>query len=129
MAKFAPILLRAYMAFRNPKYFLILLVAYIGASLFAHMNIGYDADFGLTNLILSIEASTASAVLMMVAERTATLQEQMSITQREQITALLQHSLEQRELMGQQLKIMTEIRASDQALLEFIKGLAQNGSA
>jgi uncharacterized membrane protein len=128
MAKFAPYLLRAYMAFRNPKYFLILLVFYISGSVFAHLNLAYDSDWGMTNLILSIEASTASAVLMMVAERTASLQEEMSRVQREQLAAILQHSIEQRQLMQQQLFILTQIRESDQALLNFIKG-TRNGSA
>lgn len=70
-------LFRLYVAARNPKYFLWLLAAYITASLYAHARLGYDGDFGLTNLILSIEASSAGAVLMVVADASAELCERM----------------------------------------------------
>lgn len=121
MAKLTPLLLRGYLAFRSPKYFLWVVVAYVSGSIFAHLHLGYDSDWGMTNLMLSIEASTASAVLMMVAERTARMQDEMAKMQREQLAAILQHSIEQRELMAQQLQIMTEIRMNDQALLDYIK--------
>lgn len=121
MDKLAVLALRAYMAFRSPKFFLVVLVSYIAGSLFAHINLGYDADFGLTNLILSIEASTASAVLMMVAERTAAMQEQMAKLQREQMAMLLQHSVEQKELMQRLVAIVESSRATDQAILDYIK--------
>lgn len=121
MAKFAPYLLRAYMAFRNPKYFLLMLVSYIACSVFAHGHFGYDSDWGMTNLILSIEASTASAVLMMVAERTSAMQEQMTLNQREQIGALLSMAEQDRQLLAQQMALLQEIRANDQALLDFLK--------
>lgn len=121
MDKLSVYALRAYMTFRNPKFFLVILVAYISGSLFAHCSIGYDADFGLTNLILSIEASTASAVLMMVTERTAALQEQMAQVQREQLSAILEHSIEQRKLMERLIAIVESSRVTDQAILEYIK--------
>lgn len=70
-------LFRIYIAIRNPKYFLWLLCAFITCSLYSHLRLGYDSDFGLTNLILSIEASTAGAVLMVVAEASAELCERM----------------------------------------------------
>lgn len=63
--------LQVYLTIRNPRNFLILLCVYIVASLAAHFVLGYDGDFGLTNLVLSLEASTAGAVLMMVAEEGA----------------------------------------------------------
>jgi uncharacterized membrane protein len=63
--------LQVYLTIRNPRNFLILLCAYITGSLIAHFVSGYDGDFGLTNLVLSVEASTAGAVLMMVAEESA----------------------------------------------------------
>lgn len=70
-------LFRIYIAIRNPKYFLWLLCAFITCSLYSHARLGYDGDFGLTNLILSIEASTAGAVLMVVAEASAELSDRM----------------------------------------------------
>jgi uncharacterized membrane protein len=63
--------LQVYLTVRNPRNFLILLCVYIVTSLVSHYAFGYDGDFGLTNLVLSVEASTAGAVLMMVAEESA----------------------------------------------------------
>lgn len=70
-------ILQVYLTVRNPKNFLILLCLYIAASLTAHIGLGYDGDFGLTNLVMSIEASTAGAVLMMVAEESARVTAEM----------------------------------------------------
>jgi hypothetical protein len=64
-------ILLVYLTIRRPRNFLILLCAYIVATFIAHFAFGYDSDFGLTNLVLSIESSTANAVLMMVAEESA----------------------------------------------------------
>lgn len=89
-------LFRIYIAARNPKYFLWLLCAFIVSSLYAHATRSYDSDFGLTNLILSIEASTAGAVLMVVAEASAELCERM---------------------LKIILELVTEIRANTQATL------------
>jgi uncharacterized membrane protein len=128
MGKFAPYVLRAYLAFRDPKFFLVVLVSYISGSLFAHVNLGYDPDFGLTNLILSIEASTASAVLMMVAERTAAMQEQMAKMQREQLATLIQMTEVTRQMLQDHVTILTEIRENDRALLEFLKVMHRGSS-
>lgn len=89
-------LFRLYVAARNPKYFLWLLCAFISSSIYAHTRLGYDGDFGLTNLILSIEASSAGAVLMVVADASAALCERM-------LTAILE--------------MVTEIRANTAATL------------
>jgi hypothetical protein len=89
-------LFKLYVAARNPKYFLWVLAGYITASLYAHVRLGYDGDLGLTNLILSIEASSAGAVLMVVADASAALCERM-------LTAILE--------------MVTEIRANTAATL------------
>ncbi len=70
-------ILRLYLTIRRPRNFLILLCIFIATSLALHFMHGYDADFGATNLILSIEASTAGAVLMMIAEESAEAQKRM----------------------------------------------------
>ena len=67
-------LLRLYLWLRSPRVFLVLLCTFVGTSLTLHFLRAYDADFGATNLILSIEASIAGAVLMMVAEESAAMQ-------------------------------------------------------
>jgi hypothetical protein len=133
MADLAPYILRAYLAFRNPKYFLWVLVAYIAGSVWAHCGFGYDSDWGMTNLVLSIEASTAGAVLMMVAERTSRVQDELATLQREQIAQLVAMVDGQRGLLEEHLKVLQQIRANDAALLDYLKGkrddsLARDGS-
>lgn len=111
MAKFAPYILRAYMTFRDPKFFLIVLVLYIVGALVAHTSWAWDPEFGLTNLILSIEASTASAVLMMVAERTAAIQDEMAKLQREQMTRLLDISEANAQTLAEHTAILQDLVA------------------
>lgn len=123
MAKLAPYLLRAYMTFRDPKFFLIVLVLYIVGALLAHSQLNWDPEFGLTNLLLSIEASTASAVLMMVAERTAATQDEMAKVQREQLAQLLAIAESNAALMKDHVAMLKEIRENDVALLEYLKSL------
>lgn len=126
MDKLGAYALRAYMTFRNPKFFLIVLCTYIGVSLFAHFGGSYDPDFGFTNLCLSIEASTASAVLMMVAERTATVQEEMAKVQREQLSALLEMAQAERVLMQDHVNMLNRMRENDSALLDVMKQVLQH---
>lgn len=94
-------LLRLYLTIRKPRNFLILLCIFIGTSLMLHFMNGYDGDFGATNLILSIEASTAGAVLMMIAEESAQAQQRLLET----ILALEQKLLEIDERI---LKMLTD---------------------
>lgn len=70
-------ILLVYLTIRAPRNFIKLLGLYIVTSLTAHFGFGYDGDLGLTNLMLSIEASTAGAVLMVVAEESARTSAQM----------------------------------------------------
>ena len=64
---------RWYLRFRSPRCFLIVLSTFIVTSLLLHHFRGYDADWGGTNLTLSIEASVASAVITVAAEETIML--------------------------------------------------------
>lgn len=100
-------LLRFYLTIRKPRNFLILLCIFIGVSMVLHFLHGYDADFGATNLILSIEASTAGAVLMMIAEGSAEAQQRMLET----ILALEERLLEIDERI---LKVLTKGESDDQ---------------
>ncbi len=59
---------RVYRWFRAPRRFLKFLVAFIVGSITFHRVAGYDPDFGITNLSLSIEASVASAGIILVLE-------------------------------------------------------------
>lgn len=60
---------RAYARFRGSRNFLLGLAAFIAAGLAAHFVLGWDADFGALNLLLSMEASLSVALLMMWNER------------------------------------------------------------
>jgi len=80
---------RFYLAFRHPRVFLIALITFVVTSLALHFLSGYDSDWGATNLILSIEASIASAVLTMMAERSATMQQKVADQMREMLEALM----------------------------------------
>ena len=58
---------RAYQRFRDPANFLRILLLFISCSMVLHFWLHYDRDWGATNLALSIEASVASAALMLLA--------------------------------------------------------------
>lgn len=58
-----PLLKRLYLRFRSPKVFVVALCTFIATMFTLHFGFGYDADWGGTNLTLSIEASIASAVI------------------------------------------------------------------
>lgn len=59
----------AYAKFRGSAAFLFILVLYIGAWVTAHLISGFDPDWGLLNLTLSIEASVSVAILIMDADK------------------------------------------------------------
>lgn len=113
-----PSLLRLYMTVRKPRNFLILLCIFIGVSLALHFFGSYDGDFGATNLILSIEASTASAVLMMVAEESAELQRRTVESQGQLLSALLAITEAQRDMLTDHTSLLRAIRDADERLLK-----------
>ena len=110
--------LRLYMTIRKPRNFLILLCIFIGVSLLLHFTGAYDADFGATNLVLSIEASTASAVLMMVAEESAELQRQTVDSQGRMLAALLAIAEAQKDMLADHTALLRSIREADDRLLK-----------
>ena len=111
-------LFRLYMTIRKPRNFLILLLIFIGTSLVMHHLLGVDPEFGATNLILSIEASTASAVLMMVAEESADLQRQTVESQGSMLAALLAIAEAQRDMLTDHTALLRAIREADERLLK-----------
>lgn len=58
-----------YARFRGSVGFLYALCALIFAAVFCHRFLGYDPDWGLTNLCLSMEASVSVALLIMQEDR------------------------------------------------------------
>lgn len=59
----------AYARARGSSFFLVALMLYIGLSLLAHWWRGYDPDFGATNLGLSMEASIAFGIFVVISDR------------------------------------------------------------
>lgn len=92
-------LIRFYAIFREPKNFLVLLCLYIVGSVTAHLMRGYDSDFGLTNLVLSIEASIASAAIMMMNRDNAESIEKANAQMREMVKHLVEAESRQEKML------------------------------
>jgi hypothetical protein len=117
-----PNLTRLYLAFRHPRVFLIALVTFVVTSFGLHFVRGYDSDWGATNLTLSIEASIASAVLTMMAERGAQMQQQIAGQMQQMLESLLAMAVAARERDAEQLALMRSIREADDRLLKTLTG-------
>jgi hypothetical protein len=129
-----PNLLRFYLTIRKPRNFLIILCSFIVTSLSMHYALGFDGDLGLTNLILSIEASTAGAVLMMVAEESAQRQKEASEAQAKTLQAVLEiaesHSRTlkgvlliaeaQRDMLTDHASFLRALREGDERILKVL---------
>lgn len=115
-------ILRLYLTVRKPRNFLIILAIFILASLLLHFTGHYDGDFGATNLILSIEASTAGAVLMMVAEQSAEWQRENSLKQAEMLAVMLSMAEAQRDILADHTALLLAMNEQDKKLLAHLEG-------
>lgn len=130
---------RLYLRFREPKVFLIALCVFVVSSLLLHFFRGYDADFGRTNLTLSVEASIASAVLTVAAEETiellkriltvveqvhaiAVTLKELDADQRKILKGVLLIAEAQREVLTDHATILRTMQENDRAILELLKG-------
>lgn len=94
-------LAEAYSRFRGSRTFLLALCGAIAASVTAHNLLGFDHDWGITNLSLSMEASISVALLIMGNEK-------QEAAQRKQLTYML-HLMESiRDLMAHQVAVAVE---------------------
>lgn len=100
-----------YLKFREEKTFLRILILFVVSSLTLHYAIGLDADWGGTNLTLSIEAAIASAVIMMEQKRSGEIQQK----QLEAILALVETG---RDRDAEQLALMRSMKETDDRLLK-----------
>lgn len=82
-----------YKQFRAGKAFFVLLAAFITIWVIVHSLTGFDAAWGLLNLILSIEASLAMSLFMMLSEKQDRMQQQQDDLQKKQLV-YMQHLLE-----------------------------------
>ena len=65
------LILRFYLTVRKPRNFLKIVCVFVATSLSLHWLRGYDPDWGATNLILSIDATIASTIMLMIQEEGA----------------------------------------------------------
>ena len=119
---------RAYQQFREPGNFLRIVLLFISGSLTAHFAIHYDPDWGATNLILSVEATVASAALMVLArdsQRRAEAADQVQAKMLETLLALAQ--AEQKALeRGEQL--LGELLEHERRTIDILERLAAQGA-
>ncbi|HJQ13094.1 MAG TPA: hypothetical protein VJ840_18825 [Gemmatimonadaceae bacterium] len=129
---------RLYLRFRQPKVFLIALLAFIGTMLVAHFFRGVDSDWGATNLTLSCEASVASAVLTVAAEETLELLKtilgivqdvhlvvkvlrEMDADMSKILKGVLLIAEAQREVLIDHKTILETVRDNDKLIIELLK--------
>jgi uncharacterized membrane protein len=110
--------MRLYAAFREPRNFLVFLLTYIATSLTFHVMRGYDADFGMTNLVLSIEASIASAALMMLGKHSADMQQKNSEDQARMLAAVLAMAEGQRDMLANHTEVLRALKEGDERILQ-----------
>ncbi|RKP56351.1 hypothetical protein [Pararobbsia silviterrae] len=111
-------MLQLYLVIRKPRNFLVLLCLFISTSLALHFMHGYDSDWGATNLMLSIEATIAGAVLMMKAEESAEMQRQNSIEQAKMLAGVLAIAEAQREILADNAEVLRALRDSNERVLK-----------
>jgi hypothetical protein len=104
-------ILRFYLTIRKPRNFLKIACIFIGTSLTLHWLRGYDVDFGATNLILSIDATIASTVMLMVQEEGAEVQSRM-------LSALLSMAEAERARDDETLSLIRSLKETDERLLK-----------
>ncbi|MBR8343087.1 hypothetical protein KDX40_04955 [Burkholderia ambifaria] len=105
------LVLRFYLMVRKPRNFLKIVFTFIATSLSLHWLHGYDPDWGATNLILSIDATIASTIMLMIQEEGAEKMDRM-------LSALLAMAEAARERDLEQLEMMRILRDADTRLLK-----------
>jgi hypothetical protein len=128
----AKIILRFYLMVRKPRNFLTLALIFICTSLVLHFTRGYDADWGATNLILSIDATIAGAVMLMVQESAADKLEtmlaalvDMGKAQEKTLKGVLLIAEAQRDALIDHSSLLRTLRESDERILKALTGEEQ----
>lgn len=105
------LIMRAYLTVRKPRNFLKIVFVFIATSLTLHWVHGYDADFGATNLILSIDATIAGTIMLMFQEEGAERMERM-------VEALIAMAEAARDRDAEQIALLRALKESDERLLK-----------
>jgi hypothetical protein len=118
-------LMRLYSAFRDPRNFLVILISFVVASAAFHMLNSYDPDWGTTNLILSIEASIASAAIMMMSRNNSDEQAkmldavyEMSAAQDKTLRGVLLIAEAQRDMLISHTDLLHALKEGDERILK-----------
>lgn len=85
-----------YARFRASTAFLVVLVLFVASWIAAHLLWGLDSDWGLLNLILSIEASISVALIIMANDRQETI-EKKQLTYMQHLMEGMLRSLEKQK--------------------------------
>ncbi len=116
---------RLYLKFREEKVFLRALCVFVITALTLHYAIGYDADWGGTNLTLSIEAAIASAVIMMEQKRAAEVQQKqldailsMQADLQKTLKGVLLIAEAQRDMLIDQRELLQTLKDGDEMILK-----------
>lgn len=105
------LIMRVYLTIRKPRNFLKIVFVFIATSLTLHWVRGYDADFGATNLILSIDATIAGTIMLMFQEEGAERMERM-------VEALISMAEAERDRDAEQIALLRTLKESDERLLK-----------
>lgn len=105
------LILRFYLTVRKPRNFLKIVFTFIASSLLLHWFRGYDPDWGGTNLILSIDATIASTIMLMIQEEGAERMDRM-------MEALLAMAQAQRDLLAEHSNLLRAMKQTDETLLK-----------
>lgn len=121
-------ILRFYLTVRKPRNFLKIVFTFIGTSLVLHWLRGYDSDWGSTNLILSIDATIASTVMLMVQEEGAEVQArmlaklvEMGEAQEKTLKGVLLIAEAQRDMLIDHASLLKALKQGDERILEALK--------
>lgn len=121
-------ILRFYLTVRKPRNFLKIVFTFIGTSLVLHWLRGYDSDWGSTNLILSIDATIASTVMLMVQEEGAEVQArmlaklvEMGEQQEKTLKGVLLIAEAQRDMLIDHASLLKALKQGDERILEALK--------
>lgn len=109
------LVLRFYLTVRKPRNFLKIVCVFVSTSLLLHWVRGYDSDWGATNLILSIDATIASTIMLMIQEEGAERMDRM-------LEALIGMAEAARERDAEQISLIRSMKESDARLLQILTG-------